>query len=1015
MPYRIDEARQAGLTDAQISEHLASKSGYKLANARASGLTDGAIIAHLMQSSAERPAFVPSGDPLTEQFGVADAALHVGSQMGAALGGGLTYLGATGARLMQGDSYADADAAGQHVMRATSDALTYQPRTRIGQALSGGADTLLSLPARGANSMGAAVARWTDSPAAGSAANVSVNAALAAVGFRAVRAPVGRTIARTARGVGGIPRKVLSSAQNALQATSPEARLLQTRPTERIQQENAAAAAAAARELADADGVTPSAVAQAPDAPAVAAAEPVGPWGVAPQGPRAPGIGTRALGIARGVGAAFTDPLTIAGSERAALQMMMRFGMRPEDFAQLSDAPTSLGARLTVPEQLPKSSVQSATGASRLLDSLSQDPQTAGMLTARRTENTAVRNRALSTLAGEEGQLAAAISERARVTQPMYEAALAENISPSAMTAAELDGLNALLDRPSIKAAISGASRNFADRGITADPRYSVRALHEAKTILDSMISNKAAQTPEAASITFGLEAMRHARRDLIAAIESHSSGYRTARETFARMSRPVNQFQVGAELARRSHGAENLAGDPSLMPGALRQAVQPLNQPATLSRAIGRGHAKRLDQVMEPRQMQTLSSIVAEISRLDAVDRAGKGSGSPTAQRLIAENLKNAIVADLDQSHPAVQALVNAGVGGVRGSLGVIELASGPLDARIRNTLADLMLNPGRARAAFDRATPKRAAEAKQPPAGTGVRLSDIVPREPEPPTTPAPPRPSSRVSRQRGAVGVDISELYRHRGRAGNSTMGELSRLPQGPFSRDYPTQSAEGNGRLTTDQDGRPISDSAVVVGRRTAGGPDVGLTEGETRALVERAHGTIRAVAQSEMPNRKAIGSYNTDTREIKLLRSLTDEEAEAVLAHETGHMLDTTARDWQKLRPIQAELDMIYQDLNEGLVRPAKTLPSESPRIGWTNPKNYGYKPRDVRDEFIAEAFRAYLEDPNYIKTKAPRTAAAIRERLNGSPYWRQLIHFNGFVGAAYLFNQYLSQQQPESQ
>jgi hypothetical protein len=48
----------------------------------------------------------------------------------------------------------------------------------------------------------------------------------------------------------------------------------------------------------------------------------------------------------------------------------------------------------------------------------------------------------------------------------------------------------------------------------------------------------------------------------------------------------------------------------------------------------------------------------------------------------------------------------------------------------------------------------------------------------------------------------------------------------------------------------------------------------------------------------------------------------------------------------------------------------------------------------VPREFMAEAIRAYFSDPNYIKTVAPKAAAAIRAAVNNHPTLSKIIQFN---------------------
>jgi hypothetical protein len=47
---------------------------------------------------------------------------------------------------------------------------------------------------------------------------------------------------------------------------------------------------------------------------------------------------------------------------------------------------------------------------------------------------------------------------------------------------------------------------------------------------------------------------------------------------------------------------------------------------------------------------------------------------------------------------------------------------------------------------------------------------------------------------------------------------------------------------------------------------------------------------------------------------------------------------------------------------------------------------------------MGEAIRAYLADPNYLKTVAPKTAARIREAVNTHPTLSKIIQFNAIAG-----------------
>lgn len=58
------------------------------------------------------------------------------------------------------------------------------------------------------------------------------------------------------------------------------------------------------------------------------------------------------------------------------------------------------------------------------------------------------------------------------------------------------------------------------------------------------------------------------------------------------------------------------------------------------------------------------------------------------------------------------------------------------------------------------------------------------------------------------------------------------------------------------------------------------------------------------------------------------------------------------------------------------------------------PELRGYAPQKVPRELWAESIRAYMDNPNYMKTVAPETAKAIRQMVNSNPQLSKVIQFN---------------------
>jgi hypothetical protein len=117
----------------------------------------------------------------------------------------------------------------------------------------------------------------------------------------------------------------------------------------------------------------------------------------------------------------------------------------------------------------------------------------------------------------------------------------------------------------------------------------------------------------------------------------------------------------------------------------------------------------------------------------------------------------------------------------------------------------------------------------------------------------------------------------------------------------------------------------------------------------------------------------------------------------VIAHEIAHGIDYLAGSIPQ-DGIKRELGAIYHTLNSP--QPVSN--------GLSTPQNlYGYTDAQAPKELMAEAIRAYMQNPNWIKTAAPNTAARIRAYVNNHPMIKNVIQFNsaaGMLGAANAAN-----------
>jgi hypothetical protein len=236
-----------------------------------------------------------------------------------------------------------------------------------------------------------------------------------------------------------------------------------------------------------------------------------------------------------------------------------------------------------------------------------------------------------------------------------------------------------------------------------------------------------------------------------------------------------------------------------------------------------------------------------------------------------------------------------------------------------------------------------------------------------------------------------------------------------PPRPFAADYPPERfPDGvphnrSGRLTHDIDGRKLH-ARWIAGRRTAGGVDEAVPAAELDALATAITGHPPKRA-SVAPDPKLWGWYAPDHASRQpagriLTRGWLPEDAHIrVLKHEIGHGVQHRVRgqpyryfaipDEPPHDGLAGQFRRIYNDQNNpdrariGIdVDLTKPLPTHV-----VSPETRGYS-RGVGDELWAEGVRAYLSDPNYIKTVAPEAAAYIRAWVNSHPTLSKTIQFN---------------------
>jgi hypothetical protein len=192
----------------------------------------------------------------------------------------------------------------------------------------------------------------------------------------------------------------------------------------------------------------------------------------------------------------------------------------------------------------------------------------------------------------------------------------------------------------------------------------------------------------------------------------------------------------------------------------------------------------------------------------------------------------------------------------------------------------------------------------------------------------------------------------------------------------------------GNLLKDIEGRKLT-AKRIVGRQRIGEKDHAISSYDPYSILTH---DIDADILPVTPNKLVQGAIGQAEMykppRVKFWADLPPDQADAVVAHELGHIFDEIAGR-MPTDGLEDELNLLYSELATN--RPGPPL--------WL-PENRGYPVDEVPREKWAEAFRAYNSDANMIKTVAPKTAATIRS-LNDHPFFSKHIQFNNIpLGAA---------------
>lgn len=391
---------------------------------------------------------------------------------------------------------------------------------------------------------------------------------------------------------------------------------------------------------------------------------------------------------------AATDPFHGKGQDRILSETLKRFGADSEEVAALLKNPEILvpGTRPTVAEvagaKAPGLAVLQRSAAS-------SDPQIAGAFATREAENAAARIGAVKEIAGDAGKIDYYRAARDAEAKNLYAKAFEQQIEDTPWLKGQF---TQLMKRPAFVQSLKEGQELAMNEGVAwakgaakkgeIDPSEAVKIMHYTKMSIDDKISAAAASGNKNE-----VRSLMSVRDKLLETLESNKAApaYREARDTYAQMSKPINQMEVGEALYNKMQPAlSDFAGDAAAMPRVRSEAFANAlrNGDETAKRATGFSGAT-MESIMSPEQMASLGGVAKDLARRAGAQEIGKVSGSPTAQYLSSQNLMRQVAGPLGVPQSWVESAL-------------AQTAARPMDFMakraepvIQQKLAEALLNP--------------------------------------------------------------------------------------------------------------------------------------------------------------------------------------------------------------------------------------------------------------------------------------------------------------------------------
>lgn len=358
------------------------------------------------------------------------------------------------------------------------------------------------------------------------------------------------------------------------------------------------------------------------------------------------------VGAAKAGKAAFIDPFTKAGQERIAANTLRAAAGSADDVAKAAQS-IRTGMQDVLPGAQPTTAeVANNAGIANLERVMKNNPEFIPAFANRSSQNRNAIMSAMDDIAGDDVARSAAVSARDQATSGLY------GIADDAVTQAD-DAFNALMQRPSMGKALDRVKELAEESGEVVDTdKLTGRTLHYFKKALDDLTEGPAKNDLGKNQ----LSAMRNTRAAFLDWVEQRIPEYGQARTTFAEMSKPINQMDIGTALRNKLFPAiSDMGAETRLRPNAFAQAMR--EGDATASRALGRNGASITD-ILSPEQMKTLGQVGKQLAGRVNADELGRAVGSNTGQNLVGQNALRQMLGPLGLSDNLINRAVQGPIG---------------------------------------------------------------------------------------------------------------------------------------------------------------------------------------------------------------------------------------------------------------------------------------------------------------------------------------------------------------